>query len=82
MWELLLVLRPPNKTTTITPSDATDLSGIVSRGVFIGGSGNLVFKLSADTVAVTVPVTAGQFVAGNFLRVMAATTATNVVGIG
>lgn len=67
---------------TITPSDSAGLS-VVTRAIYIGGSGNISLILAYDSA----PVTLNGVVAGSILplrvkRVMATnTTATNLVAI-
>lgn len=61
----------------VTPSDSTDLQ---FKRLYVGGTGNVVVKTSVDASAVafnTVPAGTQLEVAG--VRVMAATTATNIV---
>ena len=75
------LLAPPTKATAITASDATDLTTIAPIGITIGVGGTLVARFAgAPTTSVTMTVQAGQFVYGQFVRVMAATTATGIVG--
>lgn len=78
--EALLAI--PTKHTAITKSDSTDLTALANVGVLIGGAGDLAYRLTgAPTTTVTLAVVAGQFVPGQFTRVMAATTATGIVGV-
>jgi hypothetical protein len=66
----------PGRWATVTPSDATDLSG--SIGIYVGGAGNVHVRCADDpttTVIFTAPPV-GTFIPGHFTRVMAATTAT------
>lgn len=61
----------------VTPSDTTDLT---FKRLYVGGTGNVVVKNAVDGAAVTfsaVPAGAHLDVSGG--RVMAATTATNLV---
>lgn len=61
----------------VTPSDSTELQ---FKRLYVGGAGNVVVKPSVDGAAVTftaLPVGTQLNVAG--VRVMAATTATNIV---
>jgi hypothetical protein len=75
------LLAPPTKPTAITASDETDLTALASIGVTIGVGGNLAFRMvGAPSTTITLAVYAGQFVYGQFTRVMAATTATGIVG--
>jgi hypothetical protein len=73
------LLTQPTNFAAVSPSDTTDLTAIANLGVLIGGAGLLVVKGVYDTVAVTIAVTAGQYVPGRFSRIMAATTATGIV---
>lgn len=67
--------------TAITPSDATDLTTLASIGVTIGVAGNLAFRMAgAPSTTITLAVVAGQYIEGQFTRIMAATTATGIVG--
>jgi hypothetical protein len=72
---------PSSKAIPITPSDSTDLTGV--KQLYIGGAGNLAVRLTRD------PTTTITFIAPPIgtvfklavTRVMAATTATNIVGL-
>lgn len=76
------LLAIPTLHTAITASDATDLTAVANVGVIVGGAGNLAYRLTgAPSTTVTLPVQAGQYVPGQFTRVMAATTATGIVGV-
>lgn len=73
-------MTPTSKAVAITPSDSTDLTGI--RAIYVGGAGNLAVRLkrnSGTTITLT-GVTAGSTHELQVTRVMAATTATNLVG--
>lgn len=62
---------------TVTPSDSTDL---LFQRLYIGGAGNVVLKPAIDAAPVTfVNVPAGTWMEVSGVRVMAATTATNIV---
>lgn len=78
---LYAVLAQPTRTFPITPSDTTDLSSTVTKGLIVSVAGTLVYKLSGDSTASTITVFGGQYVPGVVSRVMAATTAT-VLGLG
>lgn len=69
----------PGHWVTVTPSDATDLTGCI--GIYVGGTGNVAARaVGAPGTTVTfsaVPV--GGFIPGTFTRVMAATTATLIL---
>lgn len=72
----------PDLPTAITASDVTDLTTLANVGLLIGGAGDLAFRMTgAPSTTITLTVVAGQFVPGQFTRVMAATTATNIVGL-
>jgi len=76
---LLAVESQPEVWTAITPHDTNDLSAIASKGLKIGGSGNLVFVMAGSTNVITQPVQPGEFFPGHFKLIKAATTATNVL---
>lgn len=64
----------------VTPNDDTDLSG--TRGLYIGGTGDVVVKFYNNNTAITfksVPV--GTILPVSVVRVMAATTATLIVAL-
>lgn len=67
----------------VTPSDSADLPGGMTRGLYIGGSGNAVLILANDSAAVTFT----GLVAGSVLMVRAkrvkstSTTATSIVAL-
>jgi hypothetical protein len=64
----------------ITPSDTTVLSA--TRAVYVGGTGNLVVIMNADTVAVTFSaVPAGTYLDISVTKVMASTSATLILGL-
>jgi hypothetical protein len=65
---------------TVTPSDMTDLTGC--RALWVGGNGNLVVKCLDDANAVTIVIPNGGVLFPLFIsRVMAATTASNIVAL-
>lgn len=69
----------PSIFAAITPNDNTRLEGW--RFLRIGGAGNLVLKgASPDADTVTLAVSAGEYVPFGAGVVMAATTATSIVG--
>ena len=79
---IVSLLAIPTKHTAITKSDDTDLTTFANYGVYIGGDGNLKYRtVGVPNTTITLPVVAGQFVVGQFTRVMAATTATSIVGV-
>jgi len=63
---------------TITPSDSVTLSGL--KGIYVGVEGNLVVQ-GTSNVSVTFKVQAGQILPIAPVRVMAATTATSIIGL-
>ena len=66
----------------VTPNDSTDLA-VTSRGIYVGGAGNLAVILDNDTSAVTfIGVLAGSLLPIRARRVMATiTTATSIVAV-
>jgi hypothetical protein len=80
--DIITALGIPTTHTAITKSDATDLTSLANVGVIIGGAGDLAYRCTGNpSTTVTLTVVAGQFIPGQFTRVMAATTATNIVGV-
>lgn len=72
---------PAIKGVAVTASDSTDLTG--TRGLFVGGDGDLALRFAGDpdtTVTVT-GVVGGNVYPFAVTRVMAATTATNIVAL-
>lgn len=67
-------------TTPITKSDDTDTTTLTRKGLWVGGAGDLIVKDLAGTQA-TLTIGAAGYVPGNVSRVMAATTATAIVGL-
>ena len=62
---------------TVTPSDSTNLA---FQRLYIGGAGNVVLKSAIDAAAVAFSnVPAGTWMEVSGVRVMAATTATNII---
>jgi hypothetical protein len=73
---------PGTKLLAITPADATDLTTSKIRALWVGGAGNLSLIALNDTSAVTITgVLAGTILPISVVKVMTATTATNIVGI-
>lgn len=73
---------PGTKLLAITPADATDLTANKIRALWVGGAGNLSLIAMNDSAAVTVTaVPAGTLLPIAVVKVMTATTATNIVGI-
>jgi hypothetical protein len=73
-------VRGPEIFTTITPADATLLSGY--QWLRIGGAGDLVVQGPWQSAPETIPVEAGEYVPFGSGYVMAATTATGIKGFG
>ena len=75
---------PSRKAFAVTPSDATDFqtTGVVPKALYIGTPGDLVVQLVGDAGTVTfVNVGGGSILPIRPRRVLAATTATNIVGL-
>lgn len=71
---------PANNAFAITPSDTVDLP-VVTRAIYVGGGGSIAVILAGDASSVTlVAVPVGSFLAIRAKRVLASTTATNLVG--
>lgn len=68
----------PSRFVDITPSDTTPVSTTI--GIRVGGAGTIVIK-NLDSTTVTLTVTAGEVLSGRFYIVMAASTATLLVGL-
>lgn len=68
---------PATTAAAVTPSDATALT---SRAIWVGGAGDLSVRLSGatSTTVVFTAVPAGSLLPISVVRVMAATTATNI----
>lgn len=77
----LVLLLQPTKLTAVTKSDSTDTTATATKGIWVGGAGDLAVKGAGDSVAVTlVAVPAGTYIPGAYQRIMATnTTATNIV---
>jgi len=74
---------PANKLAAVAKSDATDLTAIANKGLYVGTGGDMVVRAVGDVAAVTLKnVQDGSFIEGNFARVMAATTASDIVAFG
>lgn len=72
---------PGDRLAAVTPSDATDLTGV--RAVYVGVTGNVALMALYDSAAVTfTAVPAGTIIPVRIKRVMATnTTATDIVAI-
>ena len=71
---------PARQAFAVTPTDATIIYPL-PKAIICGGAGNLVVLAVDSTVAVTIPVFAGQQLDIRAEKIMAATTATNIVGL-
>ena len=70
---------PANGYAAVTPSDTTELN---CRAIYVGGGGNVVLQMPGRSETVTFSnVPAGTFMPVSARRVMAATTATNLVAL-
>lgn len=69
----------PSKFSAVTPSDSNPLAPNI--GLYVGGAGNVIAQ-GSDGVSATFACVAGTTLSGNFTRVMAASTATNIVLLG
>jgi hypothetical protein len=80
--ELIGWTSSPTIWTAVAKSDSTDLTGLATKGLLVGGAGDIAVRLSgAPSTTVTQTVVAGQYLPGNFTRVMAATTATGITAL-
>lgn len=67
----------PQRWVAVTPSDSTDVTG--SIGIRVNGAGNVAFRCIGDpSTTVTIAAAAGEYIPGNFTRIMAATNATGL----
>lgn len=67
----------PSRWDACTPSDDTDVTGAI--GVRVNGAGDVAFRcIGAPSTTVTIAANAGEYIPGNFTRIMAATTATGL----
>ena len=72
---------PAEHAETITPSDAALLNR-ATRGLYIGGAGNLRVEMVGGEIVMFTGVLAGAYYPLRVLRVMATgTTATNLIGL-
>lgn len=72
---------PADKLAAVTASDATDLTG--ARALYVGGGGDVALRAvnSSTTTVTLVGVPSGTILPIRVTRVMAATTATNIVAL-
>jgi hypothetical protein len=70
---------PASAATAVTPSDTTQIN---CRALYIGGTGNVLVHMPNSEVSVTFSnVLAGTVLPVSVRRVLAATTATNIVAL-
>ena len=71
---------PATRAVAVTPSDSTILN---ARSLYIGGAGNVAVQTVVDpaTTVIFNGVPAGTILPVTVLRVLAATTATNIVAL-
>ena len=70
---------PASGAATVTPSDSTEIN---CRALYVGGAGTVVVQLPSRGVSLTFAgVLAGTILPVSARRVMAATTATNIVAL-
>lgn len=73
---------PVSNGFTITPHDATNFAR-ETRGIYVGGTGNVVVVWPDATTTTFLSVPAGQILPVRAIRVNSTnTTATNMVGLG
>lgn len=71
---------PANDFAAVTKSDSTVLSGV--RALYIGGAGDVVVRSAGSSTSVTFKaVPAGTILPAQAEKVMAATTATDIVAL-
>lgn len=74
------MVNPSSKGVAITPSDGTDLTGV--RTVLVGGAGTVIVRFTRDpSTSIIITAVAGQILPVIITRVMAASTATGLVGL-
>lgn len=73
----------PRTGFVVTPSDATDTSLTITKGLLVTVAGNLAVRWVDSAAAVAAfAVTAGQYIPGHFIRVMSTGTTATVIGFG
>ncbi len=74
---------PATHAEAVTPNTDNDLpNNLVTRGLWVGGAGDLVVILAEDTAAVTFTgVGAGQLLPIRVKRVLATSTCTGIVAL-
>ena len=71
------IVQSAKRSGAVTPSDSTELA---FKRLYVGGAGNVVIRHGLNEAAVTYPaVPVGTFIDVEGVRVMVATTATNIV---
>ena len=75
--------RAARHAVAVTPSDSADLARVATKGLFVGGAGNITVDLTDGKTAVLFTgVLAGTFFPVQVKRVRATgTTATNIVAL-
>ena len=71
---------PANSAFAITPNDSSELTK-VTRGVYVGVSGNGVFVMADGSEVTFTGLVGGQVYPFQIRQVKTATTATNLVGL-
>ena len=69
----------PSRAFAITPSDTVNIS---ASGLYVGGGGDLVVEPEKGGNTVTIVATDGLLLPLRVVRVLAATTATDIIGFG
>jgi len=73
-------LKQPSIWTPVVKSDDTVLTTIATKGIKVATSGNLVFmSVGAPTVTVTQPMQPGEYLPGQFYKILAATSCTGIL---
>lgn len=74
------MMQTTSKAVALAKSDTTDYTGI--KQIYVGGTGDLVVRFTRDpgTSITLKAVPVGFVLSGSITRVMAATTATDLVG--
>jgi hypothetical protein len=74
------LLKQPTRSATVTEGDATDITATATKGLWVGTGGDLAVRLAGDSVTTVLKnVPSGTYVPGAYSRVMAATTAADIV---
>lgn len=81
-WPLPDRADPARNATAVTPDDANDISTGVTRGLYVGGAGNLVLIMAMGQTVTFTNIQAGSILPLAVARVKATlTTATNIVAL-